>query len=253
VIEDLKPVSRTSLSDGIVDQITGLIARGALKPGDRIPSEKMLCNQFGVGRTSVREALRSLSVMGILESRAGDGTFVAKSSDRCLERAFQWGLLLNPKVVEDLVETRLTLESHAASLAAARATPQNLRTIEEAIRGMEESISDPESYLEFDMAFHLEIARATQNGILENLLSTIRAYLQATIREALRPTPGRDSSRRATLSIDQHKKILAALKARNPRAARQAMSRHILSPRADLLRHLSQKSDAQTRPLRVLS
>lgn len=227
-----------------MDQLTGLIARGALKPGDRIPSEKQLCDQFGVGRTSVREALRSLSGMGILESRAGFGTFVAKSSDRCLERAFQWGLLLNSKVVEDLVETRLTLESHAASLAATRATKENLRTLEEAISGMQKSVSNPERYLEFDMAFHLELARATQNGILENLLSTIRAYLQASIREALRPIPGGDSSRRATLSIDQHKKILAALKARDPRAAEQAMSRHILSPRADLLRHLSQKSDA---------
>ena len=239
MIEDLKPVSRTSLSDGIVDQITGLISSGALKPGDRIPSEKNLCQQLGVGRTSVREALRSLSVMGILESRAGDGTFVAKSTDRCLERAFQWGLLLNPKVVEDLVETRLTLESHAASLAATRATQENLRAIESAVRGMEASIADPERYLEFDMTFHLEIARATQNGILENLLSTIRAYLQASIREALRPSPGRDPSRRATLSIAQHKKILEALQARNPAAARQAMSRHILSPRTDLLRRLS--------------
>ncbi len=227
-----------------MDQITGLIARGALKPGERIPSEKKLCDQFGVGRTSVREALRSLAGMGILESRAGNGTFVAKNSDRCLERAFQWGLLLNSKVVEDLVETRLSLESCAASLAATRATKENLRTLEMAIRGMKESISDPERYLEFDMAFHLELARATQNGILENLLSTIRAYLQASIREALRPAPGRDSSRRAALSIDQHRKILKALKARNPRAAEQAMSRHILSPRADLLRHLSQKSNA---------
>lgn len=227
-----------------MDQITGLIARGALKPGERIPSEKKLCDQFGVGRTLVREALRSLAGMGILESRAGNGTFVAKNSDRCLERAFQWGLLLNSKVVEDLVETRLSLESCAASLAATRATKENLRTLEMAIRGMKESISDPERYLEFDMAFHLELARATQNGILENLLSTIRAYLQASIREALRPAPGRDSSRRAALSIDQHRKILKALKARNPRAAEQAMSRHILSPRADLLRHLSQKSNA---------
>src|SRR5207245_8308172 len=99
-------VPRHVLSDHIVEQIADLIARGALKPGDRIPSEKQLCEKFGVGRTSVREALRSLSVMGVLESHMGDGTFVSSNRDRYLERAFQWALLLGRKVVEDLVESR---------------------------------------------------------------------------------------------------------------------------------------------------
>ena len=237
MIADLKPVSRTSLSDGIVDQITHLITSGALKPGERIPSEKNLCQQFGVGRTSVREALRSLSGIGILESRAGDGTFVSANTDRCMERAFQWGLLLKGKALQDLVETRLMLEPHAAGLAATKAQPDNLAKLEAAICCMEESISNPERYLECDMGFHLEIARATQNGIIENLLSTIRAYLQAAIRETLQLSRGKDSSRRARLSVDQHKKIFRAIKARKPLAARQAMTRHILSARADLLNH----------------
>src|SRR6266849_11102387 len=100
LIADLKRVQKTSLSDGILEQITGLIARGVLKPGDRIPSEKQLCQRFGVGRTSVREALRSLAVMGVLESHMGDGTFVTEDGSRFMERSFQWGLLLNPKIVE---------------------------------------------------------------------------------------------------------------------------------------------------------
>src|SRR5438045_9638554 len=95
-------VPRLALSDHIVEQIAELIARGALKPGDRIPSEKQLCEKFGVGRTSVREALRSLSVMGVLESHMGDGTFVASNGGRFLERSFHWRLRLDPKVVRDL-------------------------------------------------------------------------------------------------------------------------------------------------------
>src|ERR1700731_2331607 len=118
MIDDLKRVRRISLSDDIVEQLTGLIAQDVLKPGDRIPSEKQLCRQFGVGRTSVREALRGLSVMGILESHAGDGTFVSSNRDRYIERAFQWGLLLDRKVAEDLVQTRLILESSTAYVAA---------------------------------------------------------------------------------------------------------------------------------------
>src|SRR5690349_19520406 len=116
---EFKRVERGTLSDHIVEQIAELISRGALKPGDRMPSEKQLCEKFGVGRTSVREALRSLSVMGVLESHMGDGTFVASDASRFLERSFQWGLLLNPKVVADLIETRLMLESQNAYLAAA--------------------------------------------------------------------------------------------------------------------------------------
>src|SRR5260370_7578924 len=130
LIADLQRVQKTSLSDGILEQITGLIARGALRPGDRIPSEKQLCLQFGVGRTSVREALRSLSVMGVLKSHMGDGTFVTDDAS-FLERSFQWGLLLNSKIVEDLIETRLMLESHTAYLAASKATAQDLEQARE--------------------------------------------------------------------------------------------------------------------------
>src|SRR5215467_9607799 len=130
-------VPRLSLSDHIVEQIADLIARGALKPGDRIPSEKQLCEKFGVGRTSVREALRSLAVMGVLQSHMGDGTFVATDASRFLERSFHWGLLLNSKVVEDLIETRLMLESHNAQVAAAKAREEDLVRMEESVSLME--------------------------------------------------------------------------------------------------------------------
>ena len=104
MIDSLKPISRLSLSDEIVEQIIDLISRGILRPGERMPSEKQLCQQFGVGRTSVREALRSLSVMGILEPHAGEGTYVSGDNSRYLEKTMQWSLLLDRKVVDDLIE-----------------------------------------------------------------------------------------------------------------------------------------------------
>jgi GntR family transcriptional repressor for pyruvate dehydrogenase complex len=228
---ELRPLKRASLSDGIVEQLTGLIARGALKPGDRIPSEKQLCEQFGVGRTSVREALRSLAVAGILESRAGNGTFVATRPTRQLERVFQWGMLLDKKLVDQLAETRLMLESQTAFLAATRATPNDLEDLRRCIHGMEHSLADPEQYLEHDLQFHLIVAHATQNAILENLLTTIRGYLQVWIRETLSSPKGR---RRTTLSIRQHKRILEALKHRDAEQARQAMAEHVMSSSSDL-------------------
>jgi GntR family transcriptional regulator, transcriptional repressor for pyruvate dehydrogenase complex len=244
LIPDLKRVQRTSLSDGIVEQITGLIGRGVLKPGDRIPSEKQLCKQFGVGRTSVREALRSLSVMGILESHAGEGTFVSANSDRYLERAFQWGLLLDSKVIEDLVETRLMLESHTSYLAARKATDEDLEELEQAIRGMEQSISDLSLYLEHDLRFHLRIAQATQNRILETLLSTIRGYLQVWVQETLSVPAADNSIPRAMLSVSQHKQILYGLRKHEPEEARHAMREHILSSSADLRSRFASKTSA---------
>ena len=95
VVEAMKPVSRTSLSDEIVQQITALISREVLKPGERLPSERELCKRFGVGRTSLREALRSLAVMGILDGRVGEGTFVSSSNNKYLAKSLQWGLLLD--------------------------------------------------------------------------------------------------------------------------------------------------------------
>jgi GntR family transcriptional repressor for pyruvate dehydrogenase complex len=237
MINGLKPAQRISLSDDIVEQLTSLIARKVLKPGERIPSEKQLCEQFGVGRTSVREALKSLSVMGILESHAGDGTFVSANSARYFERAFQWGLLLDRKVVNDLVETRLLLESHTTFLAARRATAADLEAMEQTVQGMEESVSDPKRYLEHDLRFHLRIAQATQNTILRNLLSTIRGYLQSWVEQTLAASPPGNPTARATLSVTQHKKILRALKKRRAIEARRAMREHILSSRAAVGSH----------------
>jgi GntR family transcriptional repressor for pyruvate dehydrogenase complex len=225
-------VPRLSLSDHIVEQIAELIARGALKPGDRIPSEKQLCEKFGVGRTSVREALRSLSVMGVLRSHMGDGTFVATDASRFLERSFHWGLLLNSKVVEDLIETRLMLESHNAQLAAAKAREEDLVRMEESISLMETNVANPAEYLEADLQFHLAIAQATQNSILQSLLSTTRGYLQAWIQETL-ARPDR-TEKRARLSITEHKRIVRALRNKDGDGARQAMAAHILSSSADL-------------------
>jgi GntR family transcriptional regulator, transcriptional repressor for pyruvate dehydrogenase complex len=237
-------ISRASLSDHIVEQMTDQISRGALKTGERIPSEKRLCQQFGVGRTSVREALRSLSAMGILETRVGDGTFVAKDGDRAMERSFHWGLLMNPRTVENLIETRLMLESQTAFLAAARATPKDLDDVQDAIRTMEASLADPREYLEHDLQFHMIVARATQNSILQNLLNTTRGYLQAWIAETLSRVSGDISAKRARLSITQHKRIVRALRNKDSHSAQQAMMGHILSSSADLKTHLSLRSHA---------
>ena len=235
-MKEMKHDTRTSVSDGIVEQMVDLISRDVLKPGDRLPSERELCKRLGVGRSSLREALRSLAVMGIIDGRVGDGTFVSNSNKRYLEKTLQWGLLLDRKRVQDLIETRLMLESQTAFLAAQRVTPENIEAIEETLRGMETSIEEPEKYLEFDLQFHLTIARSTQNSILYSLLSMIRGYLQEWIKGSLAEPSTTQTETRAELSLLEHQKILDALRKGEANQAQQAMTEHILSSSVDLQR-----------------
>ena len=236
-MKERKHGTRTSVSDGIVEQVVDLISRDVLKPGDRLPSERELCKRLGVGRSSLREALRSLAVMGIIDGRVGDGTFVSDSNKRYLQKTLQWGLLLDRKRVQDLIETRLMLESQTAFLAAQRVTAENIEAIEETLRGMKASIGEPEKYLEFDLQFHLTIARATQNSILYSLLSMIRGYLQEWIKGSLTLNHQRLKRRRGRkLSLQEHQKILDALRKGEADQAQQAMMEHILSSSVDLQR-----------------
>jgi GntR family transcriptional repressor for pyruvate dehydrogenase complex len=180
--------------------------------------------------------------MGILDGRVGEGTFVSNSNKKYLEKTLQWGLLLDRKKVEDLIETRLMLESQTAFLTAQRATTQNLKEIRQTLQGMEESIDQPQRYLEFDLRFHLLIARATQNSILYNLLSMTRGYLQEWIKENLTERSTAKLGTRAALSLREHKKILQALRKGRAEEARQAMTEHILSSSADLQKHIKERS-----------
>ena len=227
MVDKIKPVSRASLSDEIIQQIIDLISRGVLKPGERLPSERDLCKQFGVGRTSLREALRSLSVMGMLDVRLGEGTFVSQDSDRYLEKTLQWGLLLDPKVIEDLVETRMFLESQTAYLAAQRATTENLEEIGESLRGMETHLDVPDKFLEYDLQFHLAVARATQNSILSYLLNTTRVHLQEWVKKSLALPRERQATPEAALR--EHRNIFQALRKHKPDEARAAMTEHIIA------------------------
>jgi GntR family transcriptional regulator, transcriptional repressor for pyruvate dehydrogenase complex len=241
--QEMRPVSRASLSDRIVEQIIDLISREIIKPGDRLPSEKELCVRFGVGRTTIREALRSLAVMGILDGRVGEGTFVSSNNQRYLEKSLQWGLLMDRKDVRDLLETRLMLESQTAFSAAQRATEDDLREIEENLKEMEEVLDRPEEYLKFDLQFHVAIARAAQNSILYNLLSMTRGYLQDWISKSLASPSTRKVRARAEASVREHRKILQALRKGNPEQAKRAMRAHILSSSAALETQVSGKSE----------
>ena len=228
-------VSRPLLSDAIVQQIVDLISTNALKPGDRIPPERVLCKTLGVGRTSVREALKPLLTMGILEGRGSAGTFVAQNG-RFLEKTLEWGLKFNPKQVEDIIETRMMLETNAAHWAAIRATPENLSDMRQSVANMQASIDNPEAFRDYDIKFHMQIAEATQNSMLNSLVSMMRQYFRTWIQERLSANPI-NASELTQISLSQHEAILNKIIKRDSNGARDAMAIHIDTAGTDLRAH----------------
>ncbi|MEO8737148.1 MAG: GntR family transcriptional regulator, partial [Edaphobacter sp.] len=106
----IRPVTKISISEEIAQQIMDLISNGDLKPGQRLPSERELCKNFGAGRSSLREALRCLSIMGVLNARVGEGTSVALDGEKFLGKIVEWRLITEKHDIENLLEVRIALE-----------------------------------------------------------------------------------------------------------------------------------------------
>lgn len=218
----LKRISRRSLCQEIIEQLTDLIAKGALKPGEQLPPERELCRQLGVGRSSLREAVRSLLIMGILDVQVGKGTYVAKPVDGIFHEKIGRHFLINPKTVTELIEARLVLECSIASMAAQRSNSDELKQIETNVRAMETSVQHGDTDLgSFDLQFHLAIAEASGNRILHGMLSTVRSYLSEWHERSL-ALPGSSD-----LVLKDHRGIYEAIASRDAARSQQLMFEHI--------------------------
>jgi GntR family transcriptional regulator, transcriptional repressor for pyruvate dehydrogenase complex len=216
----IKPKER--LYQEIVDQIQQQIVSGALKPGDQIPAERDLAERFGVSRTAVREAIKSLTEKGLIEVFVGRGTFVTNlSPDRVVE---SMTLLLRnePHNVASLQEARELLEVPTARLAATRRTDAHVARLRAISAELEEERSISARLVDGDTEFHVELARATGNPVLVLLSQTIVALLRT---ERLYRNDF-DTSRLPTALAD-HRDIVEAIADGDPDRAAHAMSDHL--------------------------
>ncbi|MGH9343515.1 MAG: FadR/GntR family transcriptional regulator [Terriglobia bacterium] len=218
----LKPVLRVTLSEQVADQIARMVSDGQWKSGDKLPPESELCETFHIGRSTLREALKSLAFVGMVRMRAGEGTYVTRSPTKALKQIFSRGLLTNEQDAIDLLETRILLETELAALCAERATSQGIESVAAIVREMERSLgAGAAKFLSLDLDFHLCIAEHSHNKVLQQLFRTIRELLQDVIEKSLH-IPGS-----IRLAYEQHRKILEALESRSPRKARAAMRVHL--------------------------
>jgi GntR family transcriptional repressor for pyruvate dehydrogenase complex len=201
-----------------------MIHDGELAPGDRLPPERDLAKILGVSRPTLRAGIRSLTTVGILQSRQGAGTFVANAEDSPRLDSSPLRLLsaLHGFTSDEMFEARLALEMSVAGLAAERATSEQMTLLAEEITGMYASLDRPEQYLVHDMQFHQTVAAASGNRILTALMNMVATilfdYRSKTVKRA---TDLKESA-------EQHHNIYRALRERSPEAARQAMREHLL-------------------------
>jgi GntR family transcriptional repressor for pyruvate dehydrogenase complex len=216
-----RAVRRTRVSGEIIDQVRDLLTSGRLKPGDRLPSERELAQAVSAGRSAVREAIRAMESLGIVEVRAGEGTFVAtpdgnQRSDRIISPLFQaWS------EQHKLFEVRLVIEPDLAALAARRATVEQIERLNGLLVEQEAVLRLGESGMEQDGTFHFLIAEATGNEVLVRIMESLMDLLQRT-REVSLQHPDRPKR-----SLRQHRAIVRAIEGRNSAAAERHMREHI--------------------------
>jgi GntR family transcriptional repressor for pyruvate dehydrogenase complex len=214
------------LSDRLAALIEAQIDGGKLATGDRLPTEQQLAMAHGVSRTVVREAVHQLQSQGLVRSRQGSGVFVTRPpSHRAL--AFDPKLLESMTAVVQMVELRRVIEGEMAALAAVRATRTQLAALKRSLLAIDEATERGELGVEQDLAFHRAIAEATGNPQFVRLLGILEDYL----RDAMTVTKGNESKRADFMAQvrREHRAILAAIVARNAKAARVAAIEHHLN------------------------
>ena len=205
----------------VAEQIQRLITSGALRPGDRLPNERELAAKFGVGRSSLRDAIRTLEVMGIVESRHGSGTVVRDLSTDALVVPLASVLAEKRGLVAELLDVRRMIEPALAARAAANATEEELSRLEDILRRQDEKVRRGEPSIEEDSEFHYAIALAARNSVVLRVLDVLMDLLRESRARSLQ-VPGRPER-----SCAGHRRILKAIKRRDGPAAEAAVRKHL--------------------------
>jgi GntR family transcriptional regulator, transcriptional repressor for pyruvate dehydrogenase complex len=214
--------------EDVAHQMLDHLLSGAVAPGDRLPPERKLAEMFGTGRSVVREAMKSLNFLGLIDVRQGDGNYFKPTGSDLLPRAVQWGLLVARPRVRDLIEARRHVEVLLAELAAERRTDAAVLELRTILEDMERE-QDLEKFVETDIAFHIAIAMMADNSVLADVLRSIRVLLHVWISRVVQ------AAGETHTTCTEHKAIYTAIERGNPVKARAAMKLHMDSATTRLL------------------
>lgn len=223
---ELNKVKPHRIYEDVVSQIKELMRENRLNPGDRLMGERELAGALGVSRTTLREALRTLEILNLVEVRPGDGTFVKDHHVNQIIEPLALALSVESNSFDELWEVRIALEVECAGLAAKRADAENLTFIAEALEVLRQSkFENSKGYSKADVYFHYMIAQASKNTMITRLLQTFAIHIHKMIEQASRYDFVQDTERiRVT---NDHSKIYEAIKNHDVAEARHSMKEHL--------------------------
>lgn len=218
------PVTVTRASSSIAAQIRAAIIGGRLSEGQRLPPERELAEQFGVSRVTVRDALRALEAMGLIEVRVGarGGAFVTVPSGSVVGQTMSDMMMMQALSPEDIVEARLVVELGTVTLACARATDDDVARMRELSEAAARHIKAKTYTRELSWDFHAQLGRMAHNLALEGLTASFRSTL------SMHPIRAREAAGGHAATVEEHARIFAAIERRDGATARIEMARHLL-------------------------
>jgi len=208
----------------VIDYISCLIKEGKLKKGDKIPTERDLSVRFSVSRNSIREALKILEVIGLVVRRQGDGTFIKEQFDDCLTEPLSMVFMLEEIGIDDIFQFRSMIEVQTVALAASRITDAEIEALEMTYQNMIME-KDDVNKAKYDTEFHHIIAKASKNVLILNSYNVMSSLMGAFINNIRIKVLEGGGTEEVVSSI--HKKILEALKNRDPQRAEVAIKEHM--------------------------
>lgn len=229
--EDLfRPLKKSRLSEEIVEYIKELIVQGRLKPTDKLPSERDLAERFDVGRPTVREAIRTLELIGLVEVFSGHKGTTIKNPEldtymESLREQMGWMIQIERTTLQQLAEVRDSLETRIALLAAERATKDQLKDMKTILKDMKSCTDDTDAYLEKGIAFHSVMARSTQNPIFFAIWNAFADLIFKYYRDLLKDLDKKILKKLYLVNVNVYEAILS----KDPAKIQLAMSEHIVA------------------------
>lgn len=209
------------MAPSAIATIKEMIVRGELRAGQRLPAERDLASQLGLSRPSLREAIRALIALNILESRHGEGTFVSSLDPELLAEPIDFVLQVNDDALLSLFEARSVLEAGVAALAAERATDLELAELDDFVKAGRGKLGDPDAFIEHDVQFHERVRTLARSPVLASLLSSVSALSIASRRRTAQSQTTRSRA------FADHQAMVKALRARDAAAAERLMVEHL--------------------------
>ena len=196
------PVPRGSLVNFVVERIKEALLNGEIKPGEYLPPEAELAKNLNVGKSSVREALKMLQGLGVVEVRRGQGNLICKKPGEESVNPLIFQLLIEERSIQDLIDLRMIFEPGITVMAMKRATDEEINSIRNTVDRLEKSINKGEPMAEDDLAFHFAILKATHNPFLIRIGDTILQLFKSSISTSMRTIP--------EIALRDHRRILEA-------------------------------------------